>query len=293
MKYKPLITFGITAFQEGELLKDAIDSVINQNNKLWECILVLDGGADQKTTQIYNDFSHPCFIKYQFSNNQGPYTTRRKAIDLSTTKWYCHIDGDDMITKNCFEILINAIKNNKDADILYGDIEFIYSKKQKIISYKNINKNKLPFFLYGTVVIKKQIFYELNGFEKKLNFGSADRDFLIKCAQKNKVFIYVGNHVIYKARKLPNSNSAKWTNDISLRNYLVRYYHSKYALYYIKKKHYKYFFYKDIRPMLKHYYQKKQFLKLLYIILILGYESNMIVLIFIIQLISGKINDSE
>ena len=109
MELKPLITFGITAFKEGNLLKEAIDSVINQKNELWECILVLDGGADNITSKIFNDFNHHKFKKYKFLDNQGPYRTRTKAIELASTEWYAHLDGDDLLHPNAVKNIIGIL----------------------------------------------------------------------------------------------------------------------------------------------------------------------------------------
>ena len=60
-----ILTIGITAYNSGSYLQAAIDSVLNQNNSRWKGVLVLDGGANQKTKKIYNNFQHPKFDKIQ------------------------------------------------------------------------------------------------------------------------------------------------------------------------------------------------------------------------------------
>ena len=54
---KKLITIGITAYNEGEYLLQAWNSVISQSNNQWQAIMVLDGGADEQTRQIYESIS--------------------------------------------------------------------------------------------------------------------------------------------------------------------------------------------------------------------------------------------
>ena len=56
------ITIGITAYKEGVLLEEAWKSVVDQTNSQWEAVMVLDGGADKKTKQVFNGISHP-FLK--------------------------------------------------------------------------------------------------------------------------------------------------------------------------------------------------------------------------------------
>ena len=46
------ITIGITAYNEGEYLQEAWDSVINQTRTDWAAIMILDGDSDEKTEAI-------------------------------------------------------------------------------------------------------------------------------------------------------------------------------------------------------------------------------------------------
>ena len=51
------ITIGITAYNEGDYLLEAWDSVLNQIDNRWEAVLVLDGGADSNTCHIFDNIS--------------------------------------------------------------------------------------------------------------------------------------------------------------------------------------------------------------------------------------------
>ena len=54
---RSILTIGITAFNSGSYLQDAIDSVLEQNNAKWKGVLVLDGGADWKTKKYLTVFN--------------------------------------------------------------------------------------------------------------------------------------------------------------------------------------------------------------------------------------------
>ena len=113
-------------------LKKAIDSVIAQNSNQWEGGLILDGGADKKTTQIFKLFEHPKFLKYAFKKNQGPYGTRAKAIELSKTDWYYQLDGDDLLPKNAIKLILETIETNPDAEFVYGNCEHFSNNSFRI-----------------------------------------------------------------------------------------------------------------------------------------------------------------
>lgn len=53
------ITVGITAYREGDWLRECWNSVLKQTYNSWNVVLILDGGADQKTTEIFNSIVHP------------------------------------------------------------------------------------------------------------------------------------------------------------------------------------------------------------------------------------------
>ena len=53
--FKNKITIGITAYNEGEYLLEAWNSVLKQTDHSWKAIMVLDGGADVRTQRIFNN----------------------------------------------------------------------------------------------------------------------------------------------------------------------------------------------------------------------------------------------
>jgi len=112
------ITIGITAYKDSDYLEMAINSVLNQTSSDWNGTLVLDGGSDQKTKKIFDDFEHPKFQKYKLLENKGPYGARAKAIELSDTEWYYQLDGDDSLPSNAISDVISAIDNNPIVCIL-------------------------------------------------------------------------------------------------------------------------------------------------------------------------------
>ena len=94
------LTIGITAYNEGQYLLEAWDSIINQTTNNWEAIMILDGGSDIKTEKVFDDISHPSLRKIKLGENNGPYHCRTLAINNTNTEWYCHLDADDLLPQN-------------------------------------------------------------------------------------------------------------------------------------------------------------------------------------------------
>ena len=181
MNKNPIITIGITAFNDWKYLNKAIESVIKQTCSNWKGVLVLDGGCDIKTKKIFEKFDHSNFKKYSFTKNQGPPKTREKAIELCETEWYYHLDGDDLLPSNSIKLIIKAINDNPNADFIYGNCE--HFSRSKTMMRKPIEDTE--YLSYGPLFntqspIKKSLFYRLQGFDKNkdliMNF---DWDFWI------------------------------------------------------------------------------------------------------------------
>ena len=267
------ITIGITAYNEGQYLQEAWDSVINQTTNNWEAIMILDGGSDIKTEKVFDDISHPSLRKIKLGENNGPYHCRTLAINNTNTEWYCHLDADDYLEESFTRVLNNAIINNPDAEIFFGDIKYIVADNYNLISYKGTNEKIIPYMVYGTVPIKRSIFSDLGGFEKNLYYGGADRDFLFKCGINNKKFIYIPNTILYYVRKRKGSVGENRRNNFSQREKIFFHINITYKQYLIEIKCYDMFICKSLRPIFYYYYSQRKYLQLFSLLFRYGYRA--------------------
>ena len=204
------VTIGITAFNSGMLLKNAIDSVLSQTNDKWKCILILDGGCDKISKKIFDNFNHPKFEKHNFTINMGPYGTRAKAIELANTEWYIHLDGDDLLPKNAVEDILKSIKNNENAEYIYGNCLYFNEHDSEL---RKPNKST-DVLTYGPLFnaqspIKISLFKRLGGFCEDL-YINADWDFWITVYEKDIKGAYTDS-IIYKRRYRKNNVGSEFS----------------------------------------------------------------------------------
>ena len=193
------ITIGVTAYKDSDYLEMAINSVLNQTSSNWNGVLVLDGGSDQKTKKIFDEFKHPQFQKYELLENKGPYGTRAKAIELSGTEWYYQLDGDDILPSNAISDVISAIENNLGVDYVYGDC-LHFDCKKSFIKKPSDDIEKLCYSLQinGVSPIKVRLFEKIGGFAPEL-YNNADWDFWISAYEIGAVGVKI-NKIIYHRR---------------------------------------------------------------------------------------------
>jgi len=194
------ITIGITAFNCSKYLYNTIRSVLDQDTAFWSGILVLDGCADKQTRKIFQKFNHPKFQKYAFKENQGPFGTRARAIDLSDTEWYCQLDGDDILPTNAIGDVVDAIEKKPNSEFVYGNCECFSNNSSKIKTpIKDPEALSLGPLFNAASPIKKSLFERLGGYYNKL-FINADWDFWLSVYENNITGAYTDN-LIYKRRQ--------------------------------------------------------------------------------------------
>ncbi len=207
----PLVTIGITSFREGEYLRQAWESVQSQSTPFWNAVLILDGGFDSKTEDIFSQIHHPNLKKIKLHKNHGPYFTRTLALENTKTDWYCHLDADDCLPQNAIEIISKNVKNNPELEYIRGKSLYFDNNKFYIRENKEFNEEKLSYTLpiTGTSPIKKNLFTQIGGYCKELYKGGADWDFWISVFESEAQGMYIDS-ILYERRLRRGSVGDNW-----------------------------------------------------------------------------------
>ncbi|MFC1584230.1 glycosyltransferase family A protein [Fibrobacterota bacterium] len=203
----PLITIGITAYNEGAWLQECWESVVAQNSQQWQSVMVLDGGADKKTKRIFKNISHAKLKKIELTENSGPYPARTEAIKNAETPWYFHVDADDRLPVDAVEKLSELIANNPGAEYIAGDCLMFGIGQDRVIPSEvfDYTDQDAELVLLGTSPIRVSLFRKVGGFEPALYRGGADFDFWVGVAELEVEGARV-EEVIYERRNRKTGN---------------------------------------------------------------------------------------
>ena len=173
---KPKESVIIPTFNREHVLQRAVESVLEQDFKDFE-LLIIDDGSTDKTIDLVNKIKGNHLnghkIKYIKTDNFGVSAARNLGIKYSSGKWISFLDSDDEWLSNKLSLQITLLKDQKH-NWCHG--EEIWIRNGKRVNSKNkhqkaggdqfIRSLKLCLISPSTVLIKKEIFDEIGLFRE-------------------------------------------------------------------------------------------------------------------------------
>lgn len=122
----PLVTVIIPTYNRPELLVHSLNSLIAQDYKNWEAIVINDGGSSVKSLAESVDSEGRIRYLEHFSSF-GPATARNTGLRLAKGKIICYLDDDDLFLPNHISTVVTGLMKNPDA-VVYTDAEVVTEK---------------------------------------------------------------------------------------------------------------------------------------------------------------------
>lgn len=116
--HAPLVSVIIPAFNAGEFVREAIESVLAQTFRDFEIVTVDDGSTDQ-TPRILQSYGSS--IRRLSQKNRGPASARNHGILASTGRYIAFLDADDLWIPTKLEKQIEAIERNPNWVAVHTD----------------------------------------------------------------------------------------------------------------------------------------------------------------------------
>jgi glycosyltransferase involved in cell wall biosynthesis len=236
----------IPTYNRYKLLKKCLNSVLNQNYKEFEIIIVDNYSSDESEAyirsmqKIYNNIKY-----YRYLNNNIVAASRNYGVSNANGKYVCFLDSDDTWHSNKLEA-VNKKLYNKKYDLIYHSVNIETTKKKvlykKIINGRNYtNKKKYDILINGnkiitsSVVMRRNIFLQLKGFnEDKEIVCCEDLDLWIRLLALTNNIYYIhkplGNYLSHegnlskKSMYLPfNKICRKYSKDLNIREKRILY----------------------------------------------------------------------
>jgi glycosyltransferase involved in cell wall biosynthesis len=152
----PLVSVIITSYNRAKWLKQAIDSVLEQDYPNLE-LVISDNCSTDGTDELISTYQHDSRVKYYKNNtNIGMIANFYKAfLELAKGKYVTHVSSDDYLCNNTF------LSKGVDAFETHPDVEIFFAVN--LILYEDTNTLK-----------KDELFHLLNDYFKKKKVGGKE-----------------------------------------------------------------------------------------------------------------------
>jgi len=191
-KSKSLVSIIMNCYNGQRYLKEAIDSVYQQDFQDWE-IIFWDNVSDDSSAKIAKAYDKK--LKYYLaSNNTSLGEARNCALEKANGKYVAFLDCDDKYLQGKLTKQVEAMENNQYA-LCYGSVIVINDNglqiKKNIVTEKNgyiLDKLLLKYEInMQTVLIRKSILIKNNlTFDPSLQY-SPDYDLFMRIAATYKI----------------------------------------------------------------------------------------------------------
>ena len=132
-------------YNSEKYLSAAIDSVLEQDYKNWELVLVDDGSLDN-SREIMSEYSErDSRIRLVHQDNSGPGAARNAGIEHSTGDYLVFLDSDDRLVPNYLSRL-EPLANSNDLvfiDVLQVDEYGNAIAREEMSKFSHLDKDRL------------------------------------------------------------------------------------------------------------------------------------------------------
>lgn len=209
LNIKPKISI-ITAYYNGhKYIDETINSVLNQTYPYWEWLIINDGSTNEESLKKLEEIKNiDKRIKVLNKENGGLADTRDYGANNSSksSKYLFFLDDDDVINKTYLECAYITLETNKEASWAYTDLANFGGQEILWTKYFDSEIEKKENLLVATALIRKEDFFEVNGYELKEKAVNEDWNLWLKLLAKEKYPVRM-NFYGFWYRKKPKEES--------------------------------------------------------------------------------------
>lgn len=166
---EPKISVIITYYNLGKYIQDCVNSVLNQDYKNFEIVIVNDN-SDEKNFKILRKIAAKNTAIIDLNTHLGQFGSFLKGLEASSGDFVCFLNADDILLPSYFKILAKALI---DKPVLYG-----YSNGSKINEKDELSSmnpaHKQMYKLADKIFYKniQNLYNNKDDFSLKIGFNS-------------------------------------------------------------------------------------------------------------------------
>ncbi|MCR5624752.1 MAG: glycosyltransferase [Lachnospiraceae bacterium] len=212
LEYNPKISVVIPVYNIKEnLLRECIDSVLNQTYKNFEICLADDASTLPEVKEVLKSYEDDERIKIVYRKENGHISkATNSAIELATGEFIAFMDCDDTLSPNALYEVAFKLNENKDLDYIYSDEDKLSEDSSKRM-YPFFKPDWSPDTMMEVMytchlsVYRKSIGDKLGWLDSEFD-GAQDYDFALRFTEQTKNIGHISK-VLYHWRMIEGSTA--------------------------------------------------------------------------------------
>jgi glycosyltransferase involved in cell wall biosynthesis len=219
------VTVAMPAFNAGAYIRDAIESVLAQDLRSFEVIIIDDGSTDDTWRQVKKYASHPRVRISRSARNRGVGATRNVITAIARGAYLCPCDADDILLPGALTRLSRYLDTHPSAGAVYGDVLEIWTDANDIVTRppKICGADHLQTWdLLENVInhpgsmIRRKLIQRVGGYDEAVH-SVDDWSLWLKLAEISRI-VHLAGEVFYVWRRHPSSvtnTDENWERDVA------------------------------------------------------------------------------
>lgn len=228
-----LVSIIIPAYNVEEYISETIESIICQNHKDWELLLIDDGSIDNTKEIIKQYLELDSRIKYFYQENKGCSAAKNFGYRLAKGSYIQYLDADDILSSIKIEEQVKALQydNFKVAvcrtkifkyihlkdEGLELDSDFLFDSNQPLEFLLNLYgfNGKIGMIQPNAFLISKQLAERTGPFDETISPSpDEDGEYFCRIILASTGIVYARNGINYYRKN--DSKSKSLSNQVSL-----------------------------------------------------------------------------
>lgn len=220
-----MVTVLMPVYNAARFLRQAIDSILQQQFTDFELVIINDGSTDD-SEKIILSYTDPR-IRYHKQQNAGVAATLNKGIGLAKGNYIWRHDADDISLPHKLGTAVAYLKQHPDVALCACQVAFMTERGKVAKDFRQPNDKSfdgLPVMevtrdkfdpycpiTHGTVLVLTSVMRDLGGYRKEFVTGE-DVDIWLRLIQKHRAVVL---HQVLSYHRLSASSATKvhgWKN---------------------------------------------------------------------------------
>lgn len=191
----PLVSVIVPSFQQARFLRAAIDSILAQDYRPLE-VLVMDGGSTDGSVDILKSYGEQ--IWYSSGPDGGQCNAINEGLKRSHGEIVAWLNSDDFYYLGTISRAVAALQNNEDAGLVYGEGNLVSESGDILWRFPETVPfdlwriaNHSDYILQPTVFFRREALFACGLLDEGLHWG-LDWELWIRMG-KRFPFIYLGD----------------------------------------------------------------------------------------------------